>query len=140
MGWKLEGYSRYNTCKSRTRNGRTGRTSKSNEQRRMRLRVAQKLNEKSKSAIPSIRLHQELGHNEERDALHPGRRALDPREHQVHNVLGNVCINGGERKETQTELWTTIMQPTPGILKRKACQAAAGKSHAKSSPSKGQAT
>ena len=37
----------------------------------------------------------ELGHDEQRNALGAGRRAFDAREHQMHDVLGEVVLAGG---------------------------------------------
>ena len=40
-------------------------------------------------------IDQKFRHDEERDALHAGGRALDPREHQVDDVLGQIMFARG---------------------------------------------
>jgi hypothetical protein len=42
----------------------------------------------------AVRLHQELGHDEQRDALHAFRRVGGAREHQVHDVVAHVVLAG----------------------------------------------
>ncbi|MCY1512796.1 hypothetical protein D9M68_472700 [compost metagenome] len=44
----------------------------------------------------AVRLNQELGHDEERDALHPRRRVRRARQHQVDDVLGQVVLAVGD--------------------------------------------
>ena len=43
-----------------------------------------------------VGVHQHLRHDEERDPLGAGGRALDPREDEVHDVLGEVVLPGGD--------------------------------------------
>ena len=44
----------------------------------------------------AVGVHQELGHDEERDALHALGRAVDARQHQVDDVLGVVVLAVGD--------------------------------------------
>ena len=44
----------------------------------------------------AVVLDLELGHHEQRNALGAGRRAFDAREHQMHDVLGEVVLAGGD--------------------------------------------
>ena len=45
-------------------------------------------------AEASVRQHAVLRHDEERDALHAGRSARNLREHEVHDVLGELVVAG----------------------------------------------
>ena len=47
-------------------------------------------------ADAAIGARQKFRHEEERDALHPCRRALDSRQHQVDDVIGKVVLAGGD--------------------------------------------
>ena len=49
-------------------------------------------------ALPrgSVGLGQELRHDEEADALHASRTALDPRQHEVDDVLDHVVLTGAD--------------------------------------------
>ena len=42
----------------------------------------------------AVLARQELRHDEERDALHAGRPAWDPRQHQMDDVVGQVVLSG----------------------------------------------
>ena len=44
----------------------------------------------------AIGVDPELGHDEQRDAAHAGRRAVDARQHHVHDVLGEVVLAVGD--------------------------------------------
>ncbi len=47
-------------------------------------------------ADAAVRVHQELRHDEQRDALDAGRRAVDARQHQMDDVLGQVVLAVGD--------------------------------------------
>ena len=47
-------------------------------------------------AEAAVRVHQELRHHEERDALHALRRVRRAREHEVDDVLGEVVLAVGD--------------------------------------------
>src|SRR5207248_11802940 len=49
-----------------------------------------------RSTEGAIGVHQHLRHDEQRDALHPGGRALDAPEHHVQGVGGEIVIAPGD--------------------------------------------
>ena len=44
----------------------------------------------------AVAVDQDLGHDEQRDALHPGRRVGQLGQHQMDDVLGHVVLAGGD--------------------------------------------
>ena len=48
------------------------------------------------AAEAAVVARQELGHQEQRDAFGPGRRAVEPRQHQMDDVLGQIVLAVGD--------------------------------------------
>ena len=67
----------------------------------------------------AVVLDRELRHHEQRDALGAGGRAFDARQHEVHDVLGEIVLAGGDENLGAGDLVAAV-----GLLHRLGAQQA----------------